>query len=471
MMSFFSRLTARAVQADTLLCVGLDPHEEFLPDPSAGAARDFCLRLIRATADLACAFKPNSAFFEVYGAQGLEVLREVIAAVPKGTPVILDAKRGDIATSAQAYARTAFETLGADAVTVNPYLGRDSLEPFLTDPERGTFVLCRTSNPGAMDLQSLRVEGGEPLYVHVAQAATTWNAQDNVGLVVAATEPKALAAVRAAAPNLWILAPGVGAQGGDLEAAVRAGMRTDGLGLLVTISRSLARSPDLRGEAERVRLVINRVRAQVEARPTSRLGENLAALANDLLEAGCVRFGDFTLRSGQKSPIYLDLRRLVSHPALLTETAAAYLPLLARLSYDRLAALPYAALPIATVLALQTGRPMVYPRKEVKEYGTREAVEGDFSPGETVVVVDDVATTGVSKFEAIERLQAAGLVVQDLAVLIDREGGAAEALARAGYRLHAVFTLSALLDHWQMTQRISEAQADSVRAFLETPSD
>jgi uridine monophosphate synthetase len=464
-MTFFSRLTVRAHSADSLLCVGLDPHPDLLPEPTAEAARAFCLRLIETTADVACAFKPNSAFFEAFGAPGIECLRQVIAAVPDGIPVILDAKRGDIESSAAAYAQAAFQTLRADAVTASPYLGRDSLGPFLNDPEHGVFLLCKTSNPGSDDLQAARLEGGEELYQRVARLAVAWNTADNLGLVVAATDPAALAAVRAVAPDLWILAPGVGAQGGDLEAAVRAGLRADRLGLLLPVSRSLGRARDPHLEADRLRQAVNCIRKEHPV-PASPLGAGRAALADALLEAGCVRFGEFRLKSGLISPIYLDLRRLVSDPGLLARAASAYGPLLAGLAYDRLAALPYAALPIGAVLSQQTGRPLVYPRKEAKDYGTRAEVEGDFNAGETVVVIDDVATTGGSKFEAIGRLEAAGLVVRDVVVLIDRKGGAGEALATAGYRLHAAFTLPELLDHWEATDKVESAQIASVRRLL-----
>ncbi|MRR29809.1 orotidine-5'-phosphate decarboxylase, partial [bacterium] len=218
--SFFLRLEARARKLDSLLCVGLDPHPADLTENSASAARDFCLRLISATHDLAVAFKPNAAFFEAYGAEGWQALADVVAAIPDEVPVILDAKRGDISSTAEAYACSVFESLKADAVTLNPYLGRDSLEPFINDPSRGVFVLCKTSNPGSGDLQDQRlVNAGQPLTVYekVAQLAEKWNALDNVGIVVGATYPEALQRVREVAPNLWILAPGVGAQGGDLK--------------------------------------------------------------------------------------------------------------------------------------------------------------------------------------------------------------------------------------------------------------
>jgi uridine monophosphate synthetase len=486
------RLTERANRADSLLCVGLDPHPELLSEASGPGAAEFCLRLIEATAEYACAFKPNSAFFEAYGAPGWTALREVIAAVPKHIPVILDAKRGDIASTARAYAQAAFGWLGADAVTVNPYLGHDAVEPFLEDPGRGVFLLCKTSNPGAEDLQSLSLDG-EALYLKVARLATAWNTAGNLGLVVGATDPQALAAVRELAPDLWILAPGVGPQGGDLAAAVRAGLREDRLGLVVPVSRALMTAGTPADAARRLRDQLNEARAELSrhrprpaAAPTpsvaragstgnasgsttdvrARLTGEAAGLADALLESGCVRFGDFELKSGGRSPIYFDLRRLVGSPELLSRVASVYLPPLAGLRFDRLAAVPYAGLPIATAVSLQSGHPLIYPRKETKGYGTGAEVEGGFEPGETVVILDDVATTAASKFEAIERLTTAGLFVRDVVVLIDREGGARHALAQAGYTLHAVFTLSQLLDHWELEGAVGGGDLANVREFI-----
>jgi uridine monophosphate synthetase len=472
MTSFFSRLETRARAINSLLCVGLDPHPADLTAPTADAARDFCLRLIAATADVAAAFKPNAAFFEQFGAEGIAALRDVIAAVPDEVPVLLDAKRGDIASTAEAYARAAFETLGADAITLSPYLGHDSLEPFLADPARGVFLLCKTSNPGAGDLQDLPLADRFPaqrLFERVAELARGWNTSDNLGLVVGATHPEALAAVRRVAPDLWILAPGVGAQGGDLEAALNAGLRADGLGLLVPVSRQISRSVDPRQAAREI-AEATRKRPASNFSPQSpvpgTLSPTAAALADRLLEAGCVRFGQFTLKSGLISPIYLDLRQLISEPSLLADAGNAYVELLRDLRFDRLAALPYAALPIATAISLAGGWPMIYPRKEAKAYGTGAEIEGAFRAGEGVVVIDDLATTGGSKFEAIEKLAAAGLKIEDVVVLVDRQSGAAEALAAAGYRLHAVMTLTQMLDHWTLTGRVPAEQIAATRAFL-----
>jgi uridine monophosphate synthetase len=192
----------------------------------------------------------------------------------------------------------------------------------------------------------------------------------------------------------------------------------------------------------------------------------LALLADGLLEASCIKFGNFTLKSGLKSPIYIDLRQLVSRPALLAAVAQAYLPILQHLTFNRLAGLPYAAIPIATAISLAGNYPMIYPRKEVKEYGTKAEIEGEYHAGETVVVIDDLATTGGSKFEAIEKLTAAGLYVRDVVVLVDRQSGAKESLAEAGYSMHAVLTITQMLDHWEKTGKVEKDKIDATRMFL-----
>jgi uridine monophosphate synthetase len=192
----------------------------------------------------------------------------------------------------------------------------------------------------------------------------------------------------------------------------------------------------------------------------------ISLLADGLLSTGCIKFGEFTLKSGLKSPIYIDLRQVISYPRLLEQVGAAYLPILKGLEFQRLAGLPYAAIPIATAISLQGNYPLIYPRKEVKPYGTRAEIEGEYHAGETVVVIDDLATTGGSKFEAIEKLTGAGLKVRDVVVLIDRQSGAKEALEAAGFRLHAVLTITQLLDTWEKTGRVDNDKIAVTRAFL-----
>lgn len=275
-MTFMQSLENRWQQADTLVCVGLDPEPakfpaRFAADPDAVFA--FCRDIVDATAEFACAFKPQIAHFAALGAE--DALRRVVAhvhAAHPGIPVILDSKRGDIGSTAAHYASEAFDRYAADAVTVNPYLGRDSLQPFLDHADRGVVVLCRTSNPGAGDLQDLVVHAGDgvgrPLYQHVAEkVAREWNGHGNCALVVGATWPAQLREVRAIVGDLPFLVPGVGAQGGDVEAVVANAKSADGTGLLVSSSRAILYASNgddfaeaAAAEARKLRDAINRCR-------------------------------------------------------------------------------------------------------------------------------------------------------------------------------------------------------------------
>ncbi len=196
------------------------------------------------------------------------------------------------------------------------------------------------------------------------------------------------------------------------------------------------------------------------------LTPHLATLADELLTAGCIKFGDFTLKSGLKSPIYIDLRQIITYPKLLEQIGRAYLPLLETLTFDRIAGLPYAAIPIATAISLAGNYPMIYPRKEAKAYGTKADIEGEYHAGETAVIIDDLATTGGSKFEAIEKLTGAGLLVKDVVVLVDRQSGAKESLKQAGYSMHAVLTISDLLNHWESAGKVERERINATREFL-----
>jgi len=243
MSAFIRQLQESWARSDSLVCVGLDPELERFPSALAQHASpifQFNRAIIDATADLVCAYKPQFAHYAAYEAEDqLERTIEYIHRNHPGVPVILDSKRGDVGNTAERYAIEAFERYGADAVTVNPYLGRDALEPFLRHEDKGVIVLCRTSNPGARDLQDLDV-GGRKLYHRVAElAARQWNSRGNCLLVVGATYPRELAEVREITGNMPFLVPGVGAQGGDVDQAVRSGQTSDGTGLIISSSRSI----------------------------------------------------------------------------------------------------------------------------------------------------------------------------------------------------------------------------------------
>lgn len=238
-MTFAERLDATVERSGSLLCVGLDPTGE----GGAAAAERQCLDLLEATLDLVAAVKPNLAFFEQLGSAGYALLERLRGRVPNDVVWLLDAKRGDIGDTAEAYARALFDVLGADAVTMNPLQGRDAVAPFLSRPERGAFLLTRTSNPGAADLLDARLASGETVYQRIIALGRSWDPGGTVGFVVGATQPHAVAAVRAGAGNAPLLVPGVGAQGGSLEEAVGAGVDSNGRGVLISVSRGIAAAP------------------------------------------------------------------------------------------------------------------------------------------------------------------------------------------------------------------------------------
>ncbi len=305
-ISFMRLLHARWHQAKTLLCVGLDGEIERMPQCVRTGATGllsleeeregsyvesalvtFHLAIIDATADLVCAFKPNAAFFEAYGPAGWRALIRTIKYIHvryPTVPVILDAKRGDIGSTSQAYARMAFDICAADAVTLQPYLGREAVSPFLDRADRGMFILCRTSNPGSGEFQNLRLSPSEPtshahsepLYITLARhVAGQWNTKGNCALVVGATYPDELRHVRAVVGDMPILVPGIGAQGGDLEATVQAGLDSQRAGLIISASRSVLYASDGLDFAHAARREALRLRDEIERlRNSQPMGDN-----------------------------------------------------------------------------------------------------------------------------------------------------------------------------------------------------
>ena len=266
-MSFKEKLLESVECNKSLVCIGLDPDPELIPIPDV---RKFLTTIIDVTKDLVCAYKPNLAFYESMGIEGFEILKEIMPKIPSGIPVIGDAKRGDIAHSSRHYATNLFEIWGFDAITINPFGGQDSVQPFLDYEEKGIFLWCRSSNPGAEEFQDLQVSGPEftgekPLYEWIALRGKAWDQSNNVGLVVGATYPEELKRIRNLCPDMPILIPGVGRQSGDLEISVSNGVDSHGRNALINLSRSVlyaSKSPiefaqAARDEVESIRQRIN----------------------------------------------------------------------------------------------------------------------------------------------------------------------------------------------------------------------
>ncbi len=473
-MDFFETIEQAAREKATSLCVGLDPRVTSGPDDVRSRIVTRNLRLIEATAPWTLCYKPNLAFYEAHGVEGLRALEETIAAIPREIPVIVDAKRCDIDATAAAYAEAIFGRLSAWghalAVTLSPYMGRDAVEPFLAYPGTGIFMLCRTSNPGAGVFQDLSVRsaapegregsvpgpvpasGESPLYLRVARECSSWS--DRIGLVVAGNDPECLRSVRSVAPDAWFLAPGIGAQGGDAAGAFDAGARDDGYGILVMAARSVAGAEDPGAAAKALRDSVESMRTGRSGSPgrgrsgppVSDAGTGAAhdgpehlkrELFTALIRTGCFRLGDFVLKSGKRSPFYIDLRRLVSDPRALELAGKAYASAANHVVHSRIAGIPAAALPLATAASMATGVPMIWPRMPVKDHGTGNRVEGAFDAGERVLLLDDLITTGASKLEAAAILRGEGLVVEDLVVLLERGTQGRRDMEANGIRLHA----------------------------------
>ncbi len=263
-MNFVEKLTNAARKNKSLLCVGLDPDPERMPDNVS--VFEFNKAIIDATSDLVCAYKLNLAFYEALDEPGLDALKHTIKQIPTDIPVIGDAKRGDIGNTAKAYAKAIFSNLNCDATTVNPYLGFDSIEPFIQYTDKGVFILCRTSNAGALDFQSLRCEAEpdyRPLFEIVALRAGQWNTRGNIGLVVGATSPEELRLVRQIQPDMPLLIPGIGAQGGELASAVRYGVNSKGEGAIINSSRQVIYASRGKDFARAARQVAASLRDQI----------------------------------------------------------------------------------------------------------------------------------------------------------------------------------------------------------------
>ena len=428
-MSFFQTISTRVEAINSLLCVGLDPHASQCS--SVEEAETFCIKIINATSDYAVCYKPNAAFFEAFGPEGMSCLLRIVCILNDACiPVIYDAKRGDISTTAEAYKVAAYDVLGADAITLAPYMGRDSITPFLNDIKKGCFVLCKTSNPSSSELQSVYLDGEERVFERVARLADGWNTNDNVGLVVGATDIEALLAVRKVVPNMWILAPGLGAQGGNLEAAVQAGISADGSGLLLPVSRGISRADNPRQAALELRDAINvaRKKGQVSSNSsveTNKLG-NVHEFIAFAVSCSVLKFGTFTLKSGRISPYFFNAG--LFHSGKTLRALGRYYAkriFASKLDFDILFGPAYKGITLAASISIAFADlydrdvPYTYNRKEVKDHGEGGVLVGADLVGKRVLIVDDVITAGTAIGEAMGMLTDA--VPVGVCIALDRQ--------------------------------------------------
>ena len=428
-MKFFDMLEARIEKTHSLLCVGLDPQGQELTEHSPKGLKAFCNRLIEATKDIACCYKPNSAFFEAIPG-GVEALAEIIKTIPDDIPVLLDVKRGDISTTAQAYAEAA-KQVGAHGVTLNCYMGYDALKPFLEEDWGGCFILCKTSNPSSNEFQILRArdtDGEERfLYEIFARKAAEWG----TGVVVGATDGTALRNVRALCPDIWILAPGVGAQGGDLDDTIRAAIRNDGKGIVIPISRGISRAEDPHAAAMHYRDQINESIQRVLAERSQAVESDLTQIQKRFIEAAIrasvLRFGEFKLKSGRLSPYFFNMGNFKSGQDMY-DVAECYAKTIldSGLEFDVIFGPAYKGIPLCASVAAalsQHGRNVefAYNRKEAKDHGEGGCIVGSLLKDKRVLVIDDVITAGTATRESVGIIEAEGGKVVGLVIALNRQ--------------------------------------------------
>lgn len=475
-VSFTEKLTKAIAAQNTLLVAGLDPNPEMLPPdmPTGNLLTNFetwLLEIIDQTQDLVCAYKPTLGFYQALGAQGMQLLETILAHIPPHIPVILDAKHADLNTGS-IFAQAIFESWQVDAVTLSAYPGQDHIAPFLLYPDKGVFLQCRTSNPGARPIQDYP-ESQTPFYLHLIQEIKQWGTPSELFLEIGSDRPDVFQQVRTIAQERWILARSIWQKSENLEEIIHQGLNSNGSGLLIPIPNDDLSQRHCRMAVAGLRKKIEAIRHRYTPRdlqPDS--PQTPAALATahpktelivQLFDVGCLLFGEYVQASGATFSYYIDLRKIISNPQVFNQVLNAYGAIAKNLQFDRIAGIPYGSLPTATGLALKLDYPMIYPRKEVKAHGTRRVIEGHFEPGETILVVDDVLISGKSIVEGAQKLESAGLVVKDMVVLIDHEGGVKDRLKAQGYQAHAILTISEITETLFQAGRINQEQYASLR--------
>ncbi len=479
-MNFFDKLNKAIAANNSLLIVGLDPNPEMMSDRYKLDENNLCDRLetwlkwvIKETSDRVCAYKPTLGFYQALGVEGIELLESILTAIPDKIPIILDAKHGDINTST-IFAKTIFDRWQVDAVTLTPYAGQDHAAPFLVYSDKAIFALCHTSNPGAEKLQEYP-NVDEPFYLELIQEVQSWATPEQLCLEVGTTQPNTLAKIRTIAPERLILIRSIWANKKNLRSIITTGLNNNGNGLLIPIPQDFLAKDNIAQEVDILNQEINQYRKEVIKNDAScELWTANVCLLNEhpyqdlilqLFDIGCLLFGEYVQASGATFSYYIDLRKIISNPQVFNKVLKAYGDIVQNLSFDRIAGIPYGALPTATGLALNLNRPMIFPRKEVKAHGTRRLIEGNFNPGEKVVVIDDILISGKSVIEGADKLKSAGLKIKDIVVFINHEGGVKDRLAQHGYRAHSVLNISEITETLYEADRIDTEQYNSLRTI------
>ena len=397
------------------------------------------------------------------------MLARVIAAIPPAIPVILDAKHSDLNTST-VFAKTIFTEWQIDAVTLTPFAGQDHAAPFLVYSDKAVFVLSHTSNPKAEPLQrypSLE----QPYYLHLIEEVQSWATPEQLYLEIGTTNIETLTKIRAIAPERTILLRSLWSKQHNLQSLLNIGLNSNGEGLLIPIPQDFLAQENLTEKVVELQNQINGDRTSRKQQSAScelwtpnvclLTQHPYQALILQLFDIGCLLFGEYVQASGATFSYYIDLRKIISNPQIFNRVLAAYGDIVQKLEFDRIAGIPYGALPTATGLAMNLQRPMIFPRKEVKAHGTRRLIEGEFYPGEKVVVIDDILISGKSVTEGAAKLKSAGLEIEDIVVFIDHEGGVKSRLAQEGYRAHSVLSISEITDTLYEAGRINQQQFES----------
>jgi len=488
-MGFFVQLTEAIAERQSLLVTGLDPNPEMLQSWAQrrgmgnrsflSQARHWIKAVVEETSPHVCAIKASLGFYQALGPLGLELLLEVRDLVPRELPLIIDAKHGDL-NSSTALAHYLFRDLAVDAVTLSPLAGQDIAAPFLPYRDKAVVITCRSSNPAAKRIQ-YHPNDNDPLFLQIVRESQLWGTPDQVLLEVGTSDPKVLSQVRQAAPERVLMLRSIWSEEERVDGLLEAGLSDSADGLLIPMPQNLLVEDDLAEQAAALKGRINRRRQSwLDQHPPgeadrcelwlarseteeSQETDPLDSLIVELFDIGCLLFGEYVQASGAVFNYYIDLRQIISDPNLFHRVLHGYASLMEGLNFERIAGIPYGALPTATGLALQLHRPLIYPRKEVKAHGARRLIEGDFQEGDQVVVVDDILISGGSVLEGIAKLERSGLVVNDVVVFIDhggqRDRSARERLKAKGYQVHAVMDIERITNALLAAGRLTEEQA------------